>query len=491
MLKRQILQGTSWLLAGRIFSNVVGLASTLIAARFLMPEDFGVVAIAMGVFGIAAALVELPVGTALVQLKTATRDDFNTAWTINFLRGLIVAGMMAASAWPIAIVFDDPRLLAIVLALASYPVLLGLRNAWFEQYTRDMDFRWEALVETLTKLVSFAVVLGISVATRSYWALPLSLIASGVAAVILSYVLCPRLPAFCLSEFRKFFGFSVWLGLGQIADSVRDTAGTFLIGKFVGTSRLGAWSVGSQFADRLELVLYAPMERTLFAAFSSIRHDAEHLRGTFLKAMHTGFAFIAPVCVGMGLLSPEVIAIALGPKWSVAALVLGFIAPAMAFHLLAGLCTSLTTALGYTRAVFKVKVISALVHLPMILAGVYFAGLQGALWATVVTAVIWWGLCASLVSRIAGVSLASQAGAIVRSAGAALAMASVVITARAMLFAEGDDALVPVLVRAVSLSGLGALTYVVSHFVLWQLAGRSAGVETAALGLVSGRRAGG
>ena len=60
---------------------------------------------------------------------------------------------------------DDPRLLAIVLALASYPVLLGLRNAWFEQYTRDMDFRWEALVETLTKLVSFAVVLGISIAT--------------------------------------------------------------------------------------------------------------------------------------------------------------------------------------------------------------------------------------------------------------------------------------------------------------------------------------
>ncbi len=169
-------------------------------------------------------------------------------------------------------------------------MLLGLRNAWFEQYIRDMDFRWEALVETLTKVVSFAVVLSISIATGSYWALPLSLIASGVAAVVLSYVLCPRLPGFCLSEFRKFFGFSVWLGLGQIADSVRDTAGTFLIGKFVGTTRLGAWSVGTQFADRLELVLYSPMERTLFAAFSSIRHDAEHLRETFLKAMHTGFA---------------------------------------------------------------------------------------------------------------------------------------------------------------------------------------------------------
>jgi PST family polysaccharide transporter len=491
MLKRQILHGTSWLLAGRLFSNAVGLASTLLAARFLMPEDFGLVAIAMGVFGIAGALVELPVGTALVQLKTATKADFDTAWTINFLRGLIVAALMAASAWPIAIVFDDPRLLAIILALASYPVLLGLRNAWFEQYIRDMDFRWEALVETLTKVVSFAVVLGISIATGSYWALPLSLIASGVAAVVLSYVLCPRLPGFCLSEFRKFFGFSVWLGLGQIADSIRDTAGTFLIGKFVGTTRLGAWSVGTQFADRLELVLYSPMERTLFAAFSSIRHDAEHLRETFLKAMHTGFAFIAPVCVGMGLLSPEVIAIALGPKWSVAAQVLGFIAPAMALYLLAGLGTSLATALGHTRDVFRVKVISALVHLPLILAGVHFAGLQGALWASVVTAAIWCGLCAGLVSKIAGVSLSRQGAAIARSAGAALIMASVVITARAMLFAEGDDALLAVILRAVTLSGLGAVTYVVSHFALWQLAGRSSGIEAAALDLVYGRRADG
>jgi len=489
MLKRQILHGASWLLAGRIISNALGLASTLVAARFLMPDDFGVVAISMGVFGIASAVVELPVGVALVQLETAKKADFDTAWTINLLRGLIVAGLMAASAWPVAVVFNEPRVLAIILALSSYPVLLGLRNSWFEQYIRDMEFRWEALTETLTKLVSFLLVLGISVSTSSYWAFPLSLIASGATAVVLSFVLSPRLPGLCLSEFRTFFGFSVWLGLGHIADSIRETSGTFLVGKFLGTSRLGAWSVGTQFGDRLELILYSPMERTLFAAFSSIRNDAARLRETFLKAVHTGFAFIAPVCVGMGLLSQEIIAIALGPKWSVAGLVLGFSAPAMAFYLLAGLGASLATALGHTRNLFRIKIVSVCLHLPMLVIGVHYGGLIGALAASVLTAFIWFILCAYEISRIAGITISQQVSAIARSAIAALIMAAAVISVRMILFAHPDSTLLATVMRAVSLSALGAVTYTVSHFALWQLAGRTAGVEAAALSLLSRRLA--
>lgn len=65
MLTSQILKGTSWLLAGRLVSNLLGLASTLIAARLLMPEDFGLMAIAMSVFVIASAAVECLSGPLL------------------------------------------------------------------------------------------------------------------------------------------------------------------------------------------------------------------------------------------------------------------------------------------------------------------------------------------------------------------------------------------------------------------------------------------
>jgi PST family polysaccharide transporter len=228
MLKSQILKGTSWLLAGRLVSNLLGLASTLIAARLLMPEDFGLMAIAMSVFGIASAAVELPVGAALVQMKTATKADFDTAWTINVLRGVIVSVLMVLAAWPAAMIVGDDRLIGLVAALAAYPLITGLRNSWFEQYIREMDFRREALLDVVMKVTSLAVTVWIAVATRSYWALPAGVVGAALAGTAASYLLRPQLPAFSLASFRKFFGFSIWIGLGNVADSVRDAATTVL-----------------------------------------------------------------------------------------------------------------------------------------------------------------------------------------------------------------------------------------------------------------------
>ena len=229
MLGQKIFRGTSWLLAGRLVSNLLGLASTLIAAHLLMPEDFGLMAIGLSVFAIAGSVVELPVGAALVQMKTATKSDFDTAWTINVLRGLIVAVLMLAAAWPVAVLIGDMRIAGLVAALAAYPLVTGLRNSWFEQYIRDMDFRREALVDVLSKAASIIVIVWIALATRSYWALPAGVVSAALVATIFTYILRPQLPGFSLSQFRKFFGFSLWIGLGSIADSFRDASTNLML----------------------------------------------------------------------------------------------------------------------------------------------------------------------------------------------------------------------------------------------------------------------
>ncbi|MFN3912232.1 lipopolysaccharide biosynthesis protein [Hyphomonas sp.] len=487
MLKSQILRGTSWLLAGRFVSNALGLASTLIAARLLVPEDFGLMAIAMSVFAIAGSVVELPVGAALVQMKTAGKDDFDTAWTINLLRGAIVAALMIAAAWPATLMTGDPRLFGLVTALAAYPLVLGLRNSWFEQYIRDMDFRREALLDVLTKITSITVIVWIGLATRSYWALPLGLIASGLANTAASYLLRPQLPAFGLKSFRKFFGFSVWVGLGNVADSVRDASTNFLLGRFLGNARLGAFSVGSQFGERLETLLYAPMERTLFAAFSSIQDDAARVREVYLKSIHAGFAIILPVCAGMGLLAPEIIGVALGPNWREAALVLTFAAPITALYLLAGLSNSLANALGHPRALFRFKALSAALHVPVLAAGVISFGMTGALWACAFTALGWYLCSIHVVAKVTGLTHLAQIAVVGRTAVSALAMSGVVVSARTLLFAGSGDELADLLLRAGVLATLGALTYVTAHFALWQASGRHEGIETNVLSVLNRR----
>lgn len=483
MLGEKIFRGTSWLMAGRLVSNLLGLASTLIAAHLLLPADFGLMAIAMSVFGLASAVVELPVGAALVQMKTATKEDFDTAWTINVLRGLIVAVLMLASAWPVAAIMGDERLAGLIAALAAYPLVTGLRNSWFEQYVRDMDFRREALLDVLAKLASIVVIVWIALATRSYWALPAGVVASAAVAALATYILRPQLPGFSLSRFRKFFGFSLWVGLGNVADSFRDAATTFFLGRMVGNARLGAFSVGSQFGERLELVLYAPMERTLFAAFASIQDDIERVKAAYLKALHMGFAIILPVCAGMALISPEIIAVALGPGWGEAATVLAFIAPATALYLIAGLSNALANALGFPRALFRYKVLSLLIHLPMMFAAIHYYGLTGALAACVATAFLWWLMSIHVAAGITGLSRWSQVSVLMRTALSALAMTAAVVAVRVYVLGEADGILAN-LVHAALLAGIGAAVHTAVHVMLWQLSGRRAGVEQAVLSVL-------
>jgi len=477
MLKMMILRGTAWLLLGRFVSQAIGLVSTLVAARLLVPADFGLVAVAMSVFMIAGAIVELPVGAALVQLKTVTDRDFNTAWTLNILRGLIVTVLMLAAAWPVAAVFGDPRLLAVISALAVYPFLLGFRNSRFEMYIRNMDFKWEAMVEIGTKVASFAVMFWVALSTGSYWALPLGLIASGVIALVMSFALCPQVPGLSLSEFRKFFGFSVWLGLAQIADSLREGATSLFIGKLLGNAALGTYSVGIQFADRMELFLYAPMERTMFAAFSSIQDDLYRVRAAYLSSLHASFAISLPICVGIGLLANEIVAITLGAEWASAALVLAFAAPITAIYLLGAISVSIATALGRTRSVFLLKAVSACLYIPVMVLGALQFGIVGVLWAGVFGAIVWCGLSFRLMTTVIDVTISRQVAAVGRSLVAALVMSGAVVWARGALFDDPAQGITGLLVQAALLSSIGAAVYFAAHAGLWISANRPQGIE--------------
>lgn len=487
MLETQILKGTSWLLAGRLLSNALGLVSTLIAAHLLVPADFGLMAVGMSVLAIAGAVVELPVGIALVQMKTAEKEDFDTAWTINILRGLIVAGLMLAAAWPVALLMSDQRLIGLIALLALYPAILGLKNSWFEQYIRDMDFRREAILDLAVKAASLGVTVWVGFATRSYWALPAGVIAGAAVAAAGSFALRPQLPGLSLVSLRKFFGFSLWMGLGNIADSLRDAATTFFIGRQLGNARLGAFAVGSQFGERLELVLYTPLERTLFAAFSSIQDDMARIREAYLGSIRIGFAVILPVCAGMGLLAPEIISIALGPGWSEAALVLAVIAPVTAIYLIAGLSNSLTNALGHPRLLLRYKLVSLALHIPALAIGLWQFGLAGALAACALNAVLWYGFSIHAVWRITGLARIRQVSVVLRSVASALAMSAAVLALRQVL-PGGEDVGIPVLFAdAVLLACVGAAAYTGTHLLLWALAGRGDGIERAMLDLVSRR----
>src|SRR5690348_14630784 len=127
-LGARIAKSAAWMVAARLALRSIGLVSTVFLARLLRPEDFGLVALAMALVGTLEMLGNFSFDLALIREGRATREHYDTVWTLTIIRSAAVAVVLAALARPAASFFSDPRVEAIVYCLAVATFLEGLQN---------------------------------------------------------------------------------------------------------------------------------------------------------------------------------------------------------------------------------------------------------------------------------------------------------------------------------------------------------------------------
>src|SRR3954471_11148895 len=125
---RTLVRGSAWMIGFRLLDRSVGLISMLVLARVLMPVDFGVVAMATAMIAFVELFGWLGLDIALIQRPGATREHFDSAWTMNVLIGVSVACLLLLCAWPLAWFYADSRLVALVVFLALGPLIQGCEN---------------------------------------------------------------------------------------------------------------------------------------------------------------------------------------------------------------------------------------------------------------------------------------------------------------------------------------------------------------------------
>src|SRR5665648_1031198 len=98
MTNSRIVTGSLWLTCAKLLTTLIGFIATIVLARLLTPEDYGLVALATATLAIVNAFTELPVTVALIQIKQPTRQDFNSAFTLNLVRGLAISAVLVVAA---------------------------------------------------------------------------------------------------------------------------------------------------------------------------------------------------------------------------------------------------------------------------------------------------------------------------------------------------------------------------------------------------------
>ncbi|WP_246701406.1 oligosaccharide flippase family protein, partial [Rhodopseudomonas sp. BR0C11] len=131
--------GAGLLVASRLITRCIDLITLSLLGRLLTPADFGIVAIAMSVIFIVEAVMEIPIGVALVRVRNPTERHYDTAFTVGLLRSCILMAVVIALSWPIAEIYRDERLIWLISALGTAPAVRSLGSPRITEFTRRMD----------------------------------------------------------------------------------------------------------------------------------------------------------------------------------------------------------------------------------------------------------------------------------------------------------------------------------------------------------------
>lgn len=469
-----LVRGAIWMIAMRWMMRGMGLFSTVVLARLLTPDDFGVVAIALIMVGLLETIAYLGVDLSLIKDQHAGRDDFDTAWSVQLIQGAMISLLLLVCAPLTAAYFNEPRAVAVILWLAVRPIIDGLVNIGLVALRKDLNFALEFRFHVATKLVGVVIQIGAALVFRNYWALVVGMIASSVTTVAMSYLLHPYRPRFTLTQAAKIWSFSQWLLVARVGSFFNRRADEFVVGNLLGTGAMGGYHVAYELASTPTSEIIMPMRRALFPALSRVAQDAVLYPRMVIDTLRSSAVICFGLGVGLACSADLVVPLILGEQWLATVPLLRWLA-------LFGVSAAVSSVLEVPLWVAGRTQLSALnnwIELALVVPLLYLAtrqwGMQGAAAGRFAVSlcmvpVAWW-----MVRSACGLPIWTMARALLPSLLAALVMAA------AML---GIDMLVPMpqALRLLTRLCVGTVVYCLSLWLLWRLAGRPAGIEASAL----------
>lgn len=477
-LSGRTARASVWAIGGRLVGKAIDLVSFLVLTALLTPLDIGLVAMAMTTVLIVEALLDLPVSIALISVRAPSQAMFDTAFTLGTCRGLLIALILAVVAWPLAGFYSEERLALIMCVLGLAPIMRGLASPRMIIFAQQLDFRWDFLLDVSAKSCSFIATVIAAVLFQNYWSVIVAIVVTPTVAMLLSYWIAPMRPRLSLGEWHRFSTMLGWSSLAQAISALNWQLDRVLLPRFISVTSFGHYTVANDLSAVPHQALGQPLMRPLLATFSAVDTGPD-LQSAFCKACAGYVTFMGPIFLFLGLLAQPLTDLILSKQWSDTGPILRWLAFTHILTLPAYLLFPLALRLNLTRFLAIRTAIEFAVKLPLMIIGIVYGGITGALVAYTITSIAVFVVCAFSVRSMIGLAITRY---IMTFARPCLGLCAVFVTFRLI------EHVMPLSVpgSAHHLAGLviiciaAAMAYAFTIVVAWFLAGRPAGLEALA-----------
>jgi O-antigen/teichoic acid export membrane protein len=374
-LDRSLVQGVAWSASARLISQLLTWAVTLIVARLLTPADYGVVAGAAIYLGLLGLLTEFGLGTAIV-----TQRDLPST-TIWQLGGFSVA--LGMTAW--AVTTAASRLIANITGIAEVATILpvlgfatavaSLNALPYALLQKELKFRLLSQIEVFRSIIAAVALLAFAVLGFGYWSLVLNeLVATLCLAFALYWKTRYRLHMPRWNNVRPSIVLSGRVMTSRVAWYTYTNADQGIVGKVLGKSALGDYSMASTLTNLPSQKIAAMIVGVTTGVLASVQHDAGELRRYFLGLVEMLSLVLLPAIAGLAMIAPVLVTVLLGEKWIGTVTIIQALAFATAIRAFGPVCSQVLLARLRADVELRYSLLS-LCLLPIgFLIGVQFGG---------------------------------------------------------------------------------------------------------------------
>lgn len=335
-LKNKTVKGVAWSAVDNIAQHAVTFIVSIVLARLLSPDDYGLIGIITIFTAVCTTLINAGFTTALIRKKDATNDDYNTVFIINLGMSLLLYCTIFICTPLIADFFHRVELISLT-RVASFSIIIGaLALVQQTRLTKRIDFKSQTKITFTASITSGCGGIALALLGFGVWALVAQQLIMQSLRAILLWKVNKWIPHFRFStnSFRELFGFGWKMMLSGLLDTVWKELYQVVVGKFYSPATLGQYTRAKQFSQMLSNNLTSVVQRVTYPVLSNIQDDKERLKKAYQKMIKTTMFVSTISLLFLGAISEPLLYCLIGPKWQEAAIYLPLIClPASAYPL--------------------------------------------------------------------------------------------------------------------------------------------------------------
>ncbi|QYJ67294.1 lipopolysaccharide biosynthesis protein [Flavobacterium litorale] len=374
-------KGLFWDLAGSFFRQFAAFFVSIILARLLSPEEFGIVGMSLVFVSITEVFIDVGFTSALIQRKEVKDIVYSSIFYVNLGISVVLALLMVLAAPYIGDFYEEPKVALILEYLALIPIIAAFGRVQSAILTKKMDFKSLSIRGVVSTIVGgIAGIIGALTGMGVY-----SLVLLQIFTVLTSTVLLwfatgwrPKLE-FSGTEVKSLLGYSSFVFFDQALRKVFNKIDTIFIGKYFSAATLGFYTRAESLKAQIDTYTSNSLRKVMFPALSALQDDPEGFKRAYYKAFNIVTGVIVLLVGPIYFLSEQIIIGLLGDKWRPSIIFFQILLFAALTSPHVGMMAQAVLAKGHSKLKFQIGLIQRFLKLTPIVFGIWFGVVEFAI----------------------------------------------------------------------------------------------------------------